>query len=116
MGLFTGLIGLAYLKQRQLDLEFKIQDVMISMNQVSNYSLEIVSIGDELDPESPEFKKLNTRRKKLQLMEKRLQAELVRYENELKLVNRQIDSMQKIVDMSIQRLTSFGGGGGQGYG
>jgi len=104
MGLFSGLIGIAYLKQRRLDLEFKIQDVMMSMNQVSNYSLELVSIGDELDPESPEFKKLNTRRKKLQLMEKRLQAELVRYENELKLINGQIEVTQKIVDSSIKNL------------
>lgn len=107
MGLFSGLIGLTHLKLRQIDLEYKVQDIMVSLNQVSGYSVELVSIGDELDPESPEFKRLNTRRKKLQLMEKRLQSELTRYESELKLVNNQIQSFQKIVDGSIKRLTNI---------
>lgn len=108
MGLFSGLIGLTHLKLRQINLESKIQDIQSSINNVSGYSIEIVSIGDGLDPDSPEFKKLTTRRKKLELMEKRLQSELTRYESQLKLVNGQVESYQKMVDAGIKRLTNFG--------
>lgn len=111
MGLFSGLIGLSYLKQREIDLEYKIQDIMITINQVSAKSVDLVSIGNDLDPESPEYKYLNMRKEKMQLMEKRLQAELVRYQNQLKLVTQQIQFTEKIVDSSIKRLCSFGGAG-----
>ena len=109
MGLFTGLIGLSVLKQRQLDIEYKIQDIMITINQVSSNAVDLVTIGNDLDPDSPEFKTLNTRREKLQLMEKRLQTELVRYQTLLKMVNGQADIAQKFIDASIKRLTNFGG-------
>lgn len=115
MGLFSGLMGLAYAQQRELDLEYKIQNIQLKIQQTSAYSVELLTIGDDLDPESPEFKKLNTRREKLQLMEKRLQSELTRYQNQLKVINKQIESYQQIVDASIKRLTSFGGKGGGGY-
>ena len=111
MGLFSGIIGLVHLQQRQLDLEYKVQDIQTSINQVSGYSIEIVTIGDELDPESAEFKRLNTRKKKLELMEKRLQSELTKYQTQLKIVNQQVESYQKMVDGSIKRLCTFGDAG-----
>lgn len=111
MGLFTGLIGLAYLKQRQLDLEYKIQSKMMESTQNATFAMELITIGDDLKPDSAEFKRLETEREKLQLVEKRIQAEILRYQNQLKIVNGQIEVAQKFVDDSIRRLTSFGGSG-----
>lgn len=112
MGLFTGLIGLTSLRQRELDLGNKIEETMTTINQVSTYAMEIVSIGDELDPESPEFKKLTARKKKLELMEKKLNAELTRYQTQLKLVASQVKAFEGMVDNGINRFTGLMGGGG----
>lgn len=110
MGLFSGIIRLTYLQQQQLDLEYKIQDLSSTKIRVSERAVNLVTIGNDLDPESPEYKALEARREKLQLMEKKLDRELTRYQTLLKAVNVEIQSAQKIVDSSIKRFFSYGGG------
>ncbi len=112
MGLFSGLIGLAYLKQRELTLEYKIQQLSSTKIQIAERSINMVTIGNDLDPDSPEYRALEGRKAKLELMEKRLDQELLKYQTLLKAVNMEINmeiqSAQKIVDSSIKRFFSYG--------
>jgi len=110
MGLFSGIIRLAYLKQEKLSLEYRIQTLSLTKMRVAERSVTLVNIGSDLDPESPEFKTLEARREKLNLMEKRLEQEMVKYEALLKSVNTEIQSAQKIVDSNIKLFFSYGGG------
>lgn len=114
MGLFTGLITLTALKQRELDIDGQIEETLNTINQVAAYSSDLVTIGDNLDPDTPESKMLNQRKHKLENMEKKLNADLTKYQNQLKLVQGQIQTFQGLVDHGIQRL-SLGGGGGGGH-
>jgi hypothetical protein len=107
MGLFTGLIRLQYLNIRRLDLEYKVQTISMTAAQLALRSADLVTIGNDLDPDSAEYRRLESRREKLHLMEKRLEAELLKYNTLLKSVNAEIESAQKIVDTSIKRLCTY---------
>lgn len=107
MGLVSGIIRLTYLKQSQLDLEYKLQTLTQSKTQLASQSYEIVSIGNDLDPESPEVKHLEMRRERLNLMEKKIDLEISRTQNMLKMVEAEVESSQKIVDNSIKRSFSL---------
>lgn len=108
MGLFSGLIRLAYLRQKQITIEYKLQDLAAAKVRISERSVNLVTIGNDLDPDSPEFKTLEARRKKLNLMEKRLDQEKLKYDTLLKAINVEIESAQKIVDSSIKRFFTYG--------
>lgn len=108
MGLVSGIIRTIYLQQQQLDLEFKLQTLTQSKMQLSSQSFELVTIGNDLDPESAEVKHLEMRREKLNLMEKKIDMEIARVQNMLKMVETEMQSSQKIVDNNIKRSFSYG--------
>ena len=108
MGLLTGIIRLTYLKQRELSLQYKIQKLSATKMNLADRAVNLVTIGNDLDPESPEYKSLEARKEKLHLMEKKLENELLRYQTLLKAVNVEIQSAQKIVDSSIKSFFSYG--------
>ncbi|OGH99775.1 MAG: hypothetical protein A2039_06815 [Candidatus Melainabacteria bacterium GWA2_34_9] len=108
MGLVSGIIRLQTLKEMELDLEYKIQTLSQTKMQLASQSFELVTIGTDLDPESPEVKQLEQRRQKLQLMEKKIDAEVLKHQNMLKMAEAEIESAQKIVDNSIKRSFSYG--------
>jgi len=108
MGLVSGIIRLQTLKDMELDLEYKIQTLSQTKMQLASQGFELVTIGTDLDPESPEVKQLEQRRQKLQLMEKKIDAEVLKHQNMLKMAEAEIESAQKIVDNSIKRSFSYG--------
>ena len=108
MGLVSGIIRLQTLKDMELDLEYKIQTLSQTKMQLASQGFELVTIGSDLDPESPEVKQLEQRRQKLQLMEKKIDAEMLKHQNMLKMAEAEIESAQKIVDNSIKRSFSYG--------
>lgn len=110
MGLLSGLVRLSYLQQRKLTLEYKIQKLSSTQMNLADRSVNLVTIGSDLDPKSPEYRALEARREKLKLMEKKLQAEMTRYQALLKAADTEIQSAQKIVDSSIKFFFSYSGG------
>jgi len=108
MGLISGLLRVQTLKQMQLDLEFKIQTLTQTKMQLANQGYELVSIGTDLDPESPEFKHIEQRRHKLELMEKKIDAELQRHQAMLKMTETEVESANKIVENAIARSFKYG--------
>jgi len=107
MGLLTGIIGLSFLKQRQLTLEYKLQKLSFTQMNLADRAVNLVTIGNDLDPKSPEYRTLESRREKLHLMEKKLTAEMTRYQTLLKAVDLQIQITQKVINSSIKRLFSY---------
>lgn len=105
MGLFSGTIQLAALQQRELDLEYRIQSLQSESSRITESAINLVKIGDALDPESPEYKKIQQRREKLHLLEKKIAQDILRYQTLLKLVETQKDTAQKMVDSGIKRLS-----------
>ncbi|NLF83808.1 MAG: hypothetical protein GX568_07495 [Candidatus Gastranaerophilales bacterium] len=105
MGLFSGTIQLAALQQRELDLEYKIQSLQSESARITEKAINLVKIGEELDPESPEYKKIQQRREKLHLLEKKISQDILRYQTLLKLVETQKETAQKMVDSGIKRLS-----------
>jgi predicted nuclease with TOPRIM domain len=111
MGLVSGVIRLQYLKQREMDLEFKLQELMQTKNELASQGLELTTVGTELDPESPEIKHLEFKKKNLERMEKQLDLEIQKYQTMLKMSSTEMQSAQGIVDNSIKRSFSYGNGG-----
>lgn len=108
MGLVSGISRLNELKQRQLDLEYKIQDLTRTRIQLIGQGEELLTVGTDLDPESPEMKHLEQRRQKLQLMEKRIQAEFDKTQGMLKMIENEIQSAEKIVESATTRSFKYG--------
>lgn len=110
MGLVSGVIRLIFLKQSQLDAEYKLMTLSQTKMNLAAQGEELVSIGTDLDPDSPEMKHLEGRRRKLELMEKRIDAEILKYQGKLKMCEVEMQSVEKIIDNSIQRSFSYGTG------
>lgn len=107
MGLVSGIIRLQYLKEMELDLEYKIQTLTQTKMQLSSQALDLETIGTDLDPGSPEVKHLENRREKLHLIEKKIDAEVLRHQTMLRMAQTEIESAQKIVDKSIERIFKY---------
>jgi len=108
MGLFSGIIRLQMLKSTQLDLEYKMQGLQQTKMQIATQCSELVTIGTDLDPESPEFRHIEDRKQKLQLMEKKIDAEIARHQTILKIAEAEMDSVHKVIDKSIERSFKYG--------
>lgn len=107
MGLVSGIIRLQQLKNMEMDLEFKIQTLTQTKMQLAAQGFELIEIGTDLDPESPELKHLEQRRQKLELIEKKIDNEILKHQNMLKMIEAETQSAQKIVDNSIKRSFSY---------
>jgi hypothetical protein len=98
----------------QHDLENKIMLITETKMGLANSVNSLLTVGTDLDPDSPEMKKLELRKQKLQLIEKKLDAELQQYQTKLKMVETEMEAVKHMLDRDIQRSFSYGGGRG-GY-
>lgn len=114
MGLATGQLRIVFLSLFQSDLEFRIQLITQTRLQLSSSMNELVGIGTDLDPESPELKLLEQRKHKLELIDKQLDAAMQRYQTQLKSVETEKQSAKEMLQKNIQDSFSYGGGGGRG--
>lgn len=110
MGLISSQIRVAFLTLYRSDLEFRIQMLTQTRLQLSSSVNELVSVGTDLDPDSPEMKVLNSRQERLKMIDQKLDAELKRFQNQLQAVDTEIDSAQKFVDKNIKSTFSYAGG------
>lgn len=88
-----------------MDLEYKVQALQSEVTRIAESSFNLVKIGDSLDPESPEYKKIQERKEKLHLLEKKIEQDLQRYQTLLKLVANQKQTAQAMIDNGIKRFT-----------
>lgn len=111
MSLVSSQIRQLFLIFRQHDLEYKIQLISETKMGLANSVNALLNVGTDLDPDSPEMKKLQLRKQKLAQLEKKLDAELVVYQNQLKMVETEQESVRRMLDRNIKHSFSYGGGG-----
>ena len=102
MGLITSTIRLIYLNNYRLDLEFKCGKISSAKLGLSNTINDLLNVGTDLDPDSPEVKALEKRKERLHLVEKQLDEQLQRYQTQLKMVEAEYQQVQQQIDKNIQ--------------
>lgn len=109
MGLLTSTMRLTYLNSYRLDLEYKMQLVSTAKLELSSSINDLLNVGTNLEPDSPEAKALEKRKERLYLVEKKLDEQVQRYQMQLKMVEAEIQQVQQTFDKNIQM--TYGGGG-----
>lgn len=102
MGLLVSTMRVQYLLQMKADLEYKIQLITQSKMGLMQSNSELMSIGNDFDPDSPIVKTLQQRQAKLQVLEKQLDMQMSQYQNRLKSVETEIESARGVIDKNIQ--------------
>lgn len=107
MGLLTSTMRLTYLNNYRLDLEYKMQLVSTAKLELSTSINDLLNVGSNLEPDSPETKALEKRKERLYLVEKKLDEQMNRYQIQLKMVEAEIQQCQQSIDKNIQM--TYGG-------
>ena len=102
MGLITSSVRLLYLNNYRLDLESKMLKVNQEKLRLTSSVNELMNIGSDMDPNSPETKELEKRRERLELVEKRLDEQMQRYETQSKMVEAEYQMCKEMIDKNIQ--------------
>ncbi len=108
MGLASSTFRLMYLNAFRLDLENKIQVITESKLSLTRTISEMVSIGNDMDPESEVVKQLNQRKERLNALDKKLDMQLEMYNSQLKMIDTEMESCRSLIDKNIQRAFSYG--------
>ena len=108
MGLASAFSRKIYLIGQKHDLEFRIQALSLTQMQLTNCmnQLDDIIAGD-LDPDSPEVKLLENRRQRLMQIEKKIETTMTRYQTQLKAIEAELESSQKMIDGNIKRIFSY---------
>ncbi|MBQ4114956.1 hypothetical protein IJD34_06085 [bacterium] len=107
MGLITSTFRMMYLTAYQLTLETKIQWISSAKMELCASSDEILSLGNDLDPDNPAVKQLEARRDKLTALEKRLDIQMQEYQTRLQMVQKELESCKGAVSSAIDRSFSY---------
>lgn len=107
MGLITSSFRMMYLTAYQLTLESKIQWISTAKMELLASSDEIMSLGNDLDPDNPAVKQLEARRDKLTLLEKKLDMQMQEYQTRLQAVQKELESCKNAVNSAIDRSFSY---------
>ena len=107
MGLITSSFRMMYLTAYQLTLETKIQWISTAKMELTTSSSEIISLGNDLEPDNPAIKQLEARRDKLAVLEKKLDLQMQEYQNRLQMVNKELESCRTAVSSAIDRSFSY---------
>jgi len=108
MGIAAAQLRLIYLTLHKTDLEYKIMLISQTRMGLSNSVNDILNVGTDLNPDSPEFKILEQRKQRLQLIDKKLENQLTRYQSKLNMVSTEIESVQQMLNNNIKRAFSYG--------
>ena len=80
MGLITSTYRMMYLTAYQLTLESKIQWISTAKMELMASSNDIMSLGNDLDPDNPAVKQMQARRDRLTVLEKKLDMQMQEYQ------------------------------------
>lgn len=107
MGLITSTFRMMYLTAYQLTLETKIQWISTAKMELCASEDEILSLGNDLDPDNPAVKQLEARRNKLAVLEKRLDVQMQSYQTRLQMVQKELESCKGAINSAIDRSFSY---------
>lgn len=104
MGLITATVTKHYLIAYRNELEAKIDTIQQSKLELSRSATELMSIGNDLDPDNPMVKQLETRKQRLNDLEKKLDLELTEYKTKLEMVDKNLEAADKMEESAIKRI------------
>lgn len=102
MGLLVSNMRLQYLLLMKGSLEYKIQLITQSKMALMQSTNELMSVGNDYDPDSPVVKTLQQRQAKLKILEQQLDIQMQQYQNQLKSVETEIESARGVIDKNIE--------------
>lgn len=102
MGLIAATVNKHYLIAYQNELEYKVSLIRQAKMGLSESVTDLLNAGSDLDPENPAVKQLEERRERLNLLEKKLDMQLEEYEVKLKMVEKNIEACDKMIDKAIK--------------
>lgn len=102
MGLLVSTMRLQYLLLMKGSLEYKIQLITQSKMGLMQSTSELMSVGNDYDPDSPIVKALQQRQAKLKMLEQQLDVQMQQYQNQLKSVETEIESARGVIDKNIE--------------
>lgn len=101
-----GLLAASLTKQRLIayksDLEEKKLAIQNAKVQLSSSGNDLLTVGNDMDPESPIVKELEKRKERLATLEKKLDMELEEYDIKLKMVENQIKGCDEMIQSSLK--------------
>jgi hypothetical protein len=103
-------VRVIYLALTRNNLIFKMQTITQAKMGLAKNTTDLLNIGSDLDPDSPEMKQLEQRRQRLHLIEQQMDSILGAYKTQLQAVETELESATKVLDKSIQMSFSYGGG------
>ena len=107
MGLITSTYRMMYLTAYQLTLETKIQWISTAKMELMSSCDEILSLGNDLEPDNPAVKQLEARRDKLAVLEKKLDMQMKDYQTRLQAVQAELKSCEDATKSAIDRSFSY---------
>ncbi len=106
MGLLVAQMRLAQINSYRSDLEYQIQLISTSKLELSSQINDIVGLGSDMDPDSPEMKALEKKKERLYQAEKALDQRLQRLQQQLQMIEAEEQSVKQIMSSAIQRAYS----------
>ena len=103
MGLLIAQMRLAQINSYRSDLEYRIQLISTTKLDLSSQINDMVGLGSDMDPDSPEMKALEKKKERLYQVEKELDAQLQRYQNQLQMIEAEEQSVKQQMQSAIQR-------------
>ncbi len=103
MSILLSQMRLAEINSYRADLEYKIQLVSSTKLDLSSQINELVGLGTDMDPESPEMKALEKKKERLYQAEKALDMQLQRFQTQLQMIESEEQSVKQNLQSSIQR-------------
>lgn len=108
MGIAAATFRMMYLNSFRFDLENKLQIITESKLSLTRTISEMVSIGNDMDPESEVVKQLNARKERLNALDKKLDMQMQMYNSQLQMIDSEIKSCQTMLDKNIERSFTYG--------
>ncbi|MDD3593123.1 MAG: hypothetical protein PHX18_00675 [Candidatus Gastranaerophilales bacterium] len=98
-------------EQMYIAQEHDLNNILTRLNSIkmnlSNNMNDLLNVGTNLDPDSPESRVIEARRQKLALLEKKMDMEIAQYQNRLKAVESLRNQSKETVNRAIEK--SYGG-------
>jgi len=110
MGIAVAHMRLIFLTLQKTDIEYKLMLISQTKMNLTNSVNDLLTVGTDLDSDSPEYKTLRARQEKLMLIDKRLEEQMQRYKSKLSMVETELESVDKMLNNNIKRAFTYGGG------
>ncbi len=101
-----GLLAATITKQRLIaykhDLEEKMLAVQTAKIELTTSANDLITVGNDMDPDSPIVKQLEQRKQRLSQLEKKLDLQIQEYETQLKMAEAQIKACDEMMQSSLK--------------